>query len=96
MLLRFRIPLHCVELTLNDFTRPCILTSDNVKYFFFFNRFQSFTVIKRQIWEKSILQEKKVKKKPTTATKANTWPVHYISKLNNNFFEQAPWSSLTD
>lgn len=31
--------------------------------FFFFNRFQSFNVIKRQIWEKSMLQEKKVKKK---------------------------------
>ena len=30
---------------------------------FFFNRFQSFILIKRQIWEKSILQEKKVKKK---------------------------------
>lgn len=39
---------------------------------------------------------KKSEKKPTTTTKANTWPVHYISKLNNNFFEQAPWSSLTD
>lgn len=64
--------------------------------FFFFNRFQSIIVIKRQIWEKCILQEKKVKKKTQQQQEANTWPVHYISKLNNNFFEQAPWSSLTD
>lgn len=41
-------------------------------------------------------KSEKKKKNPTTTTKANTWPVHYISKLNNNFFEQAPWSSLTD
>lgn len=39
---------------------------------------------------------KKSEKKTQQQQEANTWPVHYISKLNNNFFEQAPWSSLTD
>lgn len=46
--------------------------------------------------KKHVARKKGEKKNPTTTTKANTWPVHYISKLSNNFFEQAPWSSLTD
>ena len=64
---------------------------------FFFNRFQSFTVIKRQIWEKSILQEKKVKKKKKNQQQQQK-QTHglFITLASNNFFEQAPWSSLTD
>ena len=46
--------------------------------------------------KKHVARKKGEKKKPNNNNKSNTWPVHYISKLNNNFFEQAPWSSLTD